>query len=111
MSYSTGFVNENKQRSIEIKKDRRAVRDGLARYLHSRPRSVEVTRPTTTPVRHERTRFGYGLLRSVPSYRLDCTLADADWWAEESRREEDRLFDRMAAESAAMDRMENGLDC
>lgn len=45
-------------------------------------------------------RFGEGILATVPSYRLDCTIEDYDWWAAQASREEDRELDRMAAVAA-----------
>lgn len=65
-------------------------------------------RKSTRPARRP---FGAGILFSMPSYRLDCTLQDDAWWAEESRREEDKMLDRMAAEFEAQERIDAGLDC
>lgn len=101
---------EGKTLTVQRQKARRAVVAGRARWLHSRPVAVEVRSPEKPPTRHARTPFGFGLLRSAPSYRMDCTHEDAAWWAEESRREEDRIIDRMYEQFRAQERIENGLD-
>ena len=66
----------------------------------------------SAPVKSAR-RFGAGLLPSRPSYRAPYTAADAEWLiADNARRDaENRHYDRLAAESAAMDRIESGIAC
>ena len=66
--------------------------------------------------------FGVGILRSLPAHRVDCTLADLEWaaqqnaevdqawWTEEARREEDLMLDRLGREYEAQMRIEQGLD-
>lgn len=54
--------------------------------------------------------FGQGILRSLPAHRLDCTISDHEWWAEECRREEDRVIDRMYQQFRAQERIDAGLD-
>lgn len=68
--------------------------------------------PPVAPVRQQFSRrpFGQGILPSVPNYRLDCTLEDDAWWMEEARREEDKMFDRLA-EQAEMDARWDGWYC
>lgn len=58
-------------------------------------------------------RFGAGLLASRPAYRTDHTVADAVWLVADNGRQEaaDRRFDDLAAEDAALDRLEAGLCC
>lgn len=107
---SLHYVTDGRHATRCAQKARRAVDAGRAQWLKSKPVAVEVRKPATTPTRHARTPFGFGVLRSLPNYRLDCTLSDDAWWMEETRREEDRLIDRLAAESLALDRMEMGLD-
>lgn len=55
-------------------------------------------------------RFGAGLVRSLPTYRLDHTFEDEAWLATESARRaaENRHYDRLAAEAEALDRLTNG---
>jgi hypothetical protein len=59
-----------------------------------------------TPVKTSR-RFGAGLLASLPTYRADHTTSDAAWLVEDNARR----YDRLAEESAALDRLERGLCC
>ncbi len=96
------YRSENHRLASYRRKARMAVQSGRARWVFERPKVVEVNQPSKPPVKHERTPFGQGILRSLPTCRLDCTLEDYEWWAaEEARREEDREVDRMAAVAAA----------
>lgn len=56
-------------------------------------------------------RFGSGILATRPVYQAPCSQSDAAWWAEQCAASEDRHFDRLAAESANLDRLELGLCC
>jgi hypothetical protein len=64
----------------------------------------------TRPVKTTR-RFGAGILATYPTYRVDYSAADAAWLAaDNARREaENRMFDRMAREAAALDALTRGL--
>lgn len=106
---ATAYKNEGHFATVARQRARRAVVAGKARWLHSRPKAVEAGRYTVRE-RGARGGFGSGILASRPSYRLDCTISDHEWWAEESRREEDREIERMYAEFRAQERMERGLD-
>ena len=68
--------------------------------------------PAPAPVKSAR-RFGAGLLASLPAYRADHTAADEAWLVHDNARREaeNRHYDAMAAESAALDRLERGLCC
>lgn len=46
-----------------------------------------------------------------PAGRFEPTAGDRAWWAADDARREDACYDRLAGESAAMDRMESGLFC
>jgi hypothetical protein len=94
------FYTEGRIKTIKRK---RARRD---------PSSLFYQGPPVAPAREKLSRkpFGAGILRSLPTYRLDCTFEDESWWAEEARREEDRMIDRLGREYEAQQRMEMGLD-
>jgi hypothetical protein len=62
----------------------------------------------TRPVKTAR-RFGIGILATHPVYPADHTTEDEAWWAAESARMENARFDRMAAESTAVDALTRGL--
>jgi hypothetical protein len=100
VSHPTAWVSEGKRKTIERKRARR------------NPGSIFYQGPPVAPVRVPLSRkpFGAGILRSLPTYRLDCTFEDESWWAEEARREEDRMIDRLGREYEAQQRMEMGLD-
>ena len=66
--------------------------------------------PSPSAVKPAR-RFAAGLLASRPSYRAPYTAADAAWLAADNARREDEHYDRLAADSAAMDRLEAGYCC
>ena len=105
------YRNENHFANAVQKKARRAVVAGRAQWLHERPVAIEVRQPSRPPVKHQRGRFGEGLIRSLPNYLLPVSLEDISWWAEESRREEDKFIDRLGREYEAQCRLEQGLDC
>lgn len=66
--------------------------------------ATRTVKPATTR------RFGVGIL--PPRGAKPYTQADLDWLTEDNaRREENAVFDRLAEESAAMDRLEAGLCC
>jgi hypothetical protein len=73
---------------------------------------VTILYPTPAAVKPARN-FGRGLLASRPVYRADHSAADEAWLVEDNARREAeaRRFDAMAAESAALDRLEAGLCC
>jgi hypothetical protein len=52
--------------------------------------------------------LGRGILRSVPAVTADHTASDEAWLVTDNARREDAHFDRMAAESAALDAQTNG---
>lgn len=68
---------------------------------------VKPTRRTNRPAG----RFGAGLLRSTPVHRVEYTVSDAQWWSAQNALAEDRHYDQLCGESAAMDRLEAGLCC
>lgn len=61
--------------------------------------------PAPAPVKTAR-RFGAGILPTRP---FEPTPEERAWWAAESARLEDARLDRMAEESAFMDRYEAGI--
>jgi len=65
---------------------------------------------SAAPVKTAR-KFAAGVLASLPAYSAPYTSADLAWLIEDNARREvaDRAFDRMASESAFMDRYESGL--
>ena len=64
------------------------------------------------PVKPAR-RFGAGILATRPTYRAPYTSADLAWLAADNARRdaENRHYDAMADEAAALDRLERGLCC
>lgn len=68
--------------------------------------------PARRPVKPARP-FGAGVLPAVAPRRPAVTPADRSWWAAESARieaeREARELEALAAESAALDRLERGL--
>ena len=64
-------------------------------------------RGETAPVK--RARFGAGILRSLPTYRLPVSLEDHEWWAGEAAREHDREVDRMYNAYRGQSRLDAGL--
>lgn len=67
--------------------------------------------PAPRPVKPARTarRFGAGILASAPTYRVERTLEDEQWWAAECDAAESRRLDRLAAEAWATHLHERGL--
>jgi hypothetical protein len=65
------------------------------------------------PVKSTSHRFGRGILPTYPTYRADHAAADAAWLVEDNARRDaaNRRYDAMAAESAALSRLEAGLCC
>lgn len=65
---------------------------------------------SAAPVKPAR-KFAAGVLASRPAYSAPYTAADLAWLVEDDARREaaDREFDRLAAESAFMDRYEAGI--
>lgn len=109
-----------------LKQARRAVARGEAAWLVQGPNGVASLRTMVARETREageaaerreaarkpaRRPFGEGILASRPNYRLNCTLEDQAWWEEESRREEDRMIDRLYEQFKAQERIDAGLNC
>ncbi len=64
------------------------------------------------PVKSHRP-FGRGILASAPVFVVDHTTADAAWWAANAPANvgPEPDWDALAAESAALSRLEIGLCC
>ena len=111
---ATAYRNDNHFANAVQQKARRAVNAGRARYLHDRPRSVEIQQPNTPPVRHpqgKERRFGSGVFASMPNFRSTVSAEDRCWWELEAQREEERELDRRFEEFRAQERLSAGLDC
>lgn len=105
------YRNSGHQATVERQLDRRAVESGRAYWLCSKKKYVvEVSQPTTPPVKHVRKRFGESILPTYPRYRLPVSISDYEWWATEAHREEERELDRRFEEFRAQERLSAGLE-
>lgn len=101
--------------TMDLKAARRAVNAGQAAWRPLTPRGVAVAAKAETtasarqwPARKPTRPFGEGLGERHPIHRAPVSISDMEWWAEESRRAEERELEQRYGEFVAESRLEAG---